>query len=549
MHSEAVLNPKGGSLADHLEHEIDARGTVQLILSLDLLPFVDPASRRRMDEIRGRAIFDDYLESLKVGPRFERDVHYTELEKQGYELGVFNQILVKDNFAPTYRLRNDLIQFPEFLSKNVQFRDKFMPVWNKWEFRLRLTRNGIITVIMKLDVPKRKRLILLSRDVMGLQIAFDMIEARRILVELEKNSSNADSESNTKRDLLREFIKWVDDHSLLETEQDYIPVIGPLAVFVIRQFIASVGGYLKYENPNGFDIKLTNKIEMAVGSPLREEYTIFQLDEITQFDRETRKNKVIAPRKILEQPEYAQLISALLEGIVIERRSTEKNQSKSYFYPEHSATNIDHVLDCDCSSWADEFCIINQRSAAIYSSFPMEKEQVVFPSRTICYQDYWRCINRGLEFLLETKVLAQVAERTTYEKLDDALQLLRNNHQTPKSQELLALSNDAGNMARLMSHLRTITVPQITSRASYAVEKFEFFNQQTGIEKILAHAETNLRDLTDLMKRYNDLSLQIESQRTNEVALAITIVASLSLSLGVLNFPPSLKTGKMRMDK
>lgn len=54
------------------------------------------------------------------------------------------------------------------------------------------------------------------------------------------------------------------------------------------------------------------------------------------------------------------------------------------------------------------------------------------------------------------------------------------------------------NATRLIAYLRTITAPNLIAKANYAVVKFELFMNQTGVPLFLAHAESNLADLTSI---------------------------------------------------
>jgi len=525
-------------MAEHLEHEVDARGAAYVILAVNLAPFVKTNSREKLEYIRGRSIFDDYLETLDLaGSCFERDQYYRDLEQQGYELEVFNQILVKDNFAPTYHLNKDRVEFPQHLLTNLQFKNIFLPVWNKWDLWLRLSRNGVITIVMKLAIPQRRALVHISRDVLGVQMPFDMESAFNKLDELKTGLDRTEEDIDTKIESVREFMAWVNERSMVEVEGKRPAVVWQMAVEVIRQFIHACNGHLRYDAKDGFDIELTSEIERGVANPLRERYTVLHFEEMTHFDRKNKKHQPILPDNVMGNPDYARLISSLLEGVILEGTSHEKDEEKAYFYPVHSTVTANRVAQCDCSSWENEFCIIAQRSAAIYSP-PYRGHHIIFPSQRIQYTDYWQCIIRGLEFAVESKVLAQVAERSTSEQLDEALPLLRGNQAQVHPRRLREFSDRVSNSARLMAQLRTITVPQLISRASYASGKFELFNRQTGIEKILAHAEANLQDLTELIERYYDLSLQIESQRTNELGLGLSIIfASFTLNLGILTLP------------
>src|SRR5947209_4105169 len=139
-----MLSGEEPTMTQRLEQEVDATGAAYVILTLDLGAFVTPQSHDTLLQLRGRKEFDQFLDALRLDdPRFERDDHYTQIEHRGYELGVFNRILAEDNFAPTYRLVKDKVGFPPELENNVQFKDRFLKVWKKWDFWFRLSSNGI----------------------------------------------------------------------------------------------------------------------------------------------------------------------------------------------------------------------------------------------------------------------------------------------------------------------------------------------------------------------------------------------------------------------
>jgi len=255
-----------------------------------------------------------------------------------------------------------------------------------------------------------------------------------------------------------------------------------------------------------------------------------------RYDRERKQYGRLEPSFFLEDNDHTRVISALLEGVILEKRDESKGQTE-HSYPVHSPLTAKQIVDCDCSSWQEEFCIVTQRSAAIYSP-PFQRHQVIFPSGRVQYADYWNCVIRGLEFALETKTLAQVAERNTSSQLEHVLPLLMGDRRQVKLEERERFIEHTSNSARLIAQLRTITVPELISRASYATSKFELFNRQTALKEIVAHAEANLRALAELLERHSDLELQIESQRTNEVGLLISLIfASLTLAIPILSLP------------
>jgi len=123
-------------------------GNAYVILALDLAAFVSDDSLDAFQQIKGQKFFDQYLEKLPQqvcqGP-FSLSEEYKKREQSGYGFGIFNRVLAEDNFAPTYAVRKDKIEFPPHLLDNVQFKDRFLPVWKRWDFHLRVSSNGIVT--------------------------------------------------------------------------------------------------------------------------------------------------------------------------------------------------------------------------------------------------------------------------------------------------------------------------------------------------------------------------------------------------------------------
>src|SRR5205823_3522864 len=131
--------------------------------------------------------------------------------------------LAEDNFAPTYRLVKDKVKFPPELENNVQFKDRFLKVWKKWDFWLRLSSNSIITLILKQDIPKPRLLIQISRDVMGLQGHFDLDNARQKLAEFQSGEPSETNQARIKS--IQQFMDWARRHSMVSIEREYPAVV------------------------------------------------------------------------------------------------------------------------------------------------------------------------------------------------------------------------------------------------------------------------------------------------------------------------------------
>jgi hypothetical protein len=400
------------------EHQTQCRGEAFVILALDLGIFVERDARAELLNLRGRKEFDTFLENFDPNdPRFVRDVEYTQVEYRGYELGVFNRVLAEDNFAPTYRVVKEHFVFPPELRTNVQFKARFLKVWNRWDIWFRLSSNGIITIILKIRYPRLHRLIDVSHDVMGLQGNFDMASARQKIAELEAQGGQAGRIAS-----VRQFMDWVADHALVNIERENPPVLWQVAVEVVQQFIAACAGQLQSKkNGYPFDLPLTPKPDYYSMGGLRDQYTVFYLEEVSHIAPQDHQRYVLLPRQLLTEAIHAQTLSGLIEGVLMRGKTT-------YYYPEHSLNYLQELSGWDKSSWADELCLLSDRCAVIYPYNRKPSHDLVFPSRQIPYTDYWSSILRGIEFGVETRLLAQLTKQLAAKYLADALLDLRGKH-------------------------------------------------------------------------------------------------------------------------
>ncbi|MCB8953277.1 MAG: hypothetical protein H6650_14825 [Ardenticatenales bacterium] len=515
-----------------LEQEVDARGAAYVILALDMSAFVPPESHPILLNLRGRKEFHDFLRQLELNdPRFVRSSAYIETEQRGYELGVFNRILAEENFPPTYQLNKKAVSFPPELLNNVQFKDRFLRnIWNKWDAWFRLSGNGIVTIILKRDIARPRTLISLSRDVMGLQGYFDMESARTKRQEL---LSDADDPANQERiESIDQFVSWVRDHAVVEMEREFPAVAWQMAVEVVGQFVEACRG--KLCNTNAifpFELPLSRVPDRSGVGSIREQYMIFSFNEMGHYKWDEKKRDILTPSAILTNTHYGRTIAGLLEGIILQGK-------KDYFYPPHNTQSVQQIVKRNVVSWDNEMCIITDQSTIIYPYMPRTGQQVVFSAHHMDYAYYWECVLRALEFGVEIRLLAQLAQHMTSACLGKALPVLRDNGVYPDAQQLLEFDTEAANVTRLLSHLRTITSPWAIAQANYAVNKLAHFMEQTGVPSILSSAEANLADLSNLIERSNEGRLQLESQKLNELALWLSVIfGGLTFSLAVLTLP------------
>jgi hypothetical protein len=323
---------------------------------------------------------------------------------------------------------------------------------------------------------------------------------------------------------------WVRRHAMVDIEREFPAVVWQMAVDVMHQFVEACRGQLSYKNDSlSFTLNLRTEPEHNGVGSLREKYTIFYFNEMGHYNWDVKERTLLNPEQMVHE-QYRRLIPGLLEGVIIRGKS-------SYYYPSHTCGYIEEMVAANMSSWQNELCILTDQSALIYPHMPRQGHQVVFPSQHLAYTKYWECILRALEFGVESRLLVQLAKQMTSTYLADALLFLRKDSIVAQ-QDLRSFDFKAANAARLLSHLRTITAPHIIAQANYSVNKLQMFLQQTGVPQVLSHAETNLNDLSNLVERSHELSLQRESQRSNELALGLSVIfGGLTFGLAILALP------------
>lgn len=516
-------------------------GDAYVILALDLAAFVKDDSLNSFQQIKGQKFFDQYLEKLPKNVckgAFDVSEAYRKREQSGYGFGVFNRVLAEDNFAPTYTVRKDEIEFPPHLLDNVQFKDRFLPVWKRWGFHLRVSSNGIVTLILHLNIPKYREIELAAQDVMGLHYYFDMANALERRNEFQANlgsnslSSTQKESVKQKIDSIEQLMAWVQERSMNQLEDDKSPVVWQMAVEVMRRWIQTIDGCISFTDEAGTAWKINLNLHPRSGT-LREIFTTYILTSIRDRKNPSSLSAGLSPQEILSAPTYQQIIAAVTEGALLHGR-------KDYTLPVHNPQTANGLMEKNLATWDKELCIITDKNAFIYYR-PLDKQKVAFSSREVSYEDYWLTILRLMEFGLEVKMLALLLEKQTANAL---VSRLSRKWQTVKGTSTFStddISVQLLNTSRLLAHTRSLSSAPIVGQASYAIRKYEFLLRSFGVPEILAHAETNLESMSRLFERNIDLELQLEGQTVNETALAFSLVfASVTLAMGFLALPSFL---------
>ena len=513
-------------------------GNAYVILALDLAAFVTDDSLNDFQQIKGQKFFDQYLEKLpqKVckGP-FDLSDEYRKHEQSGYGIGVFNRVFAEDNFAPTYTVIKEKLEFPSYLLNNVQFKDRFLPVWKRWDFHLRVSSNGIVTLILHLNIPKYREIELAAQDVMGLHYYFDMANALERRKEFQSNLgldelSQAQKESiKQKIDSIEQLTAWVQERSMNHLENEKSPVVWQMAVEVMRRWIQNIDGNISLKDEAGTLWKINLNLHPRSGT-LREIYTTYIFTSIRDRKNPSSLSAGLPPQEILSTPSYQQIVAAVAEGALLHGR-------KDYTLPLHNLQIANDLMGKNLATWDKELCIVTDKSTLIYYR-PLDKQKVAFSSREVSYEDYWLTILRLIEFGLEVKMLALLLEVQTANLLVSRLSKKRQVNKGLSTLTTDSIAIQLLNISRLLAHTRSLSSAPLVGQANYAIRKYQFLLASFGVSEILTHAEINLSSMSQLLERSIDLDMQFQSQTVSETALAFSMVfASVSLIMGLLTFP------------
>jgi len=460
---------------------------------------------------------------------------YRKREQSGYGFGVFNRVLAEDNFAPTYAVCKDKIKFPDYLMNNVQFKDRFLPIWKRWNFHLRVSSNGVATMILHLNIPKYREIEFVVQDVMGLHYYFDMANAlerqKELRMSLAVNElSPAQMESiKQKIESIEQLMAWVQERSMNQLEDDKSPVVWQMAVEVMRRWIEMIDGCISLSDETGKTWKIKLNLSPRPGT-MREVFTTYVFTSIRDRKNPSSLSVGLSPQEVLSTPAYQRIIAAVTEGALLHGR-------KDYTLPPHNLQTANDLMKKNLATWDNELCVITDKSALIFYR-PFGKQKVAFSSREVSYEDYWLTILRLIEFGLEVKMLALLLEKQTANAL---VSRLSRKWQTVGVSSTLSVDDISAqllNISRLLAHTRSLSSAPIVGQASYAIRKYEFLLQAFDVPEILSHAESNLKSMLRLLERNVDIEMQFESQIVNETALAFSMVfASVSLIMGILAFP------------
>ncbi|MBK7706469.1 MAG: hypothetical protein IPJ30_11990 [Acidobacteria bacterium] len=229
---------------------------------------------------------------------------------------------------------------------------------------------------------------------------------------------------------------------------------------------------------------------------------------------ENRKGDLMSPEDLQEQ---IGLMQNLVEGTMI-------LNEKEKVLETPPVPNRKKTLK-DFSTWDKELCVFGTERCIVYfrPKTVMENDGLVAN-----YEDYWRCIVRGIEHTVSVRTVLHSLQTDTEQAMEMIPELVlefeklssKDKEQREQvKQKLEDLASRTADMFALVPTIREITVTPSAFRSSHAVQKFEYLsNDCFGFPKILAHIQQNLNELTQMMLflRQQEIVAETENESRRE---------------------------------
>lgn len=472
-------------------------GKISIIMAINLGRFMaedDTKSRDTFRLIRGSQKYVDFLKNLELTAPFNKlNKNFIGgdpwIEQQGYEVGVFRGRLLENWFFPTYELDNvsGLNELDPKLANSTFFQNE----WRRWDrFKIRLTRNGFIQVKLT-----RK---FYDESLYDLSISLLDPKKDEVKTELFK-IVNQFSEPQRK--------------SILSTLDQPLP--WQLAYQIIFLFINKIKE-MRFDNKR--IVTLTFPKDHAT-SPIMDKHTVVFFKKIYNNEE---KNTELHGSDIFHNAKYSRIILTLWGGTLLSRKKTNEIE-----FPIFSKKEIAKLNQKNLSTWNDEICLIGSERTIIYC--PLSEQSMHLPfkgangKKGIRYNDYWKCIIRGIEHLIALRSELQLVESYTTREMDFISTLTQEftsqGISRKEKKKVGQLAKRVSNIFNMMPSIRDVLVAPSVFRASYAIEKFEHLINILGLREIEKHVQKNIEELNFFLSHYNDMVIQQNGSRLQRLAI------------------------------
>ncbi|MFZ5518348.1 MAG: hypothetical protein ACOY90_17060 [Candidatus Zhuqueibacterota bacterium] len=488
-------------MKDESNHEakmLAGSGKITIIMAINLGRFMaekDLVSREIFRNIRGSSQYVQFLKKLTIPhPFIKLEPHVLGgdpwIEEQGYSIGVFKNRLVENWFFPTYEL--DQTDGLNYLDEHFAKSEIFQKEWFRWDhFKIRLTRNGFIVVKLSQKFAEMSLY----------DLSIDLLEPEKdvIKTELLKIVNNFPEPQ-------RKAILSTLDH----------PLPWQLAYQIIGIFINLVKVFK-------FDTKKEVKLTMPRDSdtmPIMEKHTVIFFKEI--YNHKSERNAKLQGAELLDNPDYSRAMLTLWGGTLL---GSSKNEE--IVFPSFSKKEIEKLKLKNLSAWDDELCLIGPERTLVYC--PLSEQSVHLPFRGqkgkqgIRYNDYWKCIIRGIEHIIALRSELQLVEFYTTREMDFISRLTQEftskGISRHEKKEMDQLAKRVSNIFNMMPSIRDVLVAPSVFRASYAIEKFDYLIQILSLREIEKHIQKNIEELNFFLSHSNNMVIQQNGAHLQRLAI------------------------------
>jgi hypothetical protein len=456
------------------EYALRATGAARLVLVINLSSFVAKETADDFRHLRGSEAFAEALRTLRPHAPFGCDETTDAVERDGYALRIFRSRLVYNHFFPTYRFGWD----STMRTRLEEMGCADVGRWQHWTSRVRLTRNGLAVITLEQsfeDLP--------------------LIQCTEQILELPAHGApTAQDQWSIGMTILRAFLDAIDQRITL--------------------------------NVHGHEHEIRFTTTAQFKHTLRlDRYVIYTFRKIE------RDGRLLLPNDL--KRDYAQTLASFMEGALVECEDERR-------FPIYAAEQAQALVANDVASWDEELCLFTGESALIYH--PLVGRGLAYVGGPLglnahAYSAYWAGIVRGVEHLVAFGSEAQQAERRTTDLLSHIPGLTRKvTDGVLEAKDLELIDHLAAGLSDIfdgLPELRSMAVSANAFRADYVRRKFEVLMRELDVRETLDLVSTNVEQLDFFLSYYNDMRLQWQGQKTNNLGI---VLAAIVLFMAVSSF-------------
>jgi len=545
---------------------LNARGTIHVSLVMNLRRFVKKEHKDRFDAIRASSEYAKALAGLEQKVHdsdslFYVDGHEDTLRDIGIDLNIFRHQSAESAFVPIYYLKDpkDHPHISSTLSERVtesedieKYLEEIQEEWQQWDrMSVQLTPYGTVHVRLEQNLPdKGEPLVGVLKRVLGLerQLTSEQREAEKREIYRQVEEGRLDEAEERIRRLRRaEALQGF--RRQMERSIQWEIAMGLVELFIQECFEQATDAQSEvYRWPGEqalvVDFKKGGERNKEVDPlyPLRERYVIYVFDRVCDCGEQRQKVLDFADFFNPKQDYWAREIGALLEGVAIERGESAR-------FPDFKEKMACQLIEEDLSSWQGELYLATTDNALIYYKSEDKRvslsssdgahlkrcergrcilaptlQRIYFPHRSSEYRDYWLCIIRGMEYIINLRLMAHLVARETTRNLGEIAELEGRAGDPAIAPDVRRLHKRVTTMTRLISRLRDVSTPMFIATADYATRKFDHLINISGIPTVLAHAESNIREINTFLQHHENMLAQRQSDRLSVVFSVVGLV-------------------------